>query len=145
MENKMSKWNKRFVKLLSAVAAGVLVSVSAMVYPIGASAATSIGDEVRIRNAPDTEDDNVIGSLNQGDEVTILGVEQSGDGSTWYYVQLENGNTGYVRADFIEASEEELRQFNEEAQEAEPAEEEQEAEPQEKADEPAEAKEEENT
>ncbi len=141
----MSKWNKRFVKLLSAVAAGVLVSVSAMVYPIGASAATSIGDEVRIRNAPDTEDDNVIGSLNQGDEVTILGVEQSGDGSTWYYVQLENGNTGYVRADFIEASEEELRQFNEEAQEAEPAEEEQEAEPQEKADEPAEAKEEENT
>ena len=126
MENKMSKWNKKFAKVLSAAAAGFLVTVNILAVPIGASAATATADEVRIRNEATTEEDNVIGSLDQGDEVTILDVVEADDGYTWYYIELENGNKGYVRADFIDASEEELSRFGQgEPEKEEPAEEQQ--------------------
>ena len=122
----MSKWNKKFAKVLSAAAAGFLVTVNILAVPIGAFAATATADEVRIRNEATTEEDNVIGSLDQGDEVTILDVVEADDGYTWYYIELENGNKGYVRADFIDASEEELSRFGQgEPEKEEPAEEQQ--------------------
>ena len=124
----MSKWNKKFAKLLSAAAVSFLVTANAMAVPIGAFAATSTADEVRIRNEATTEGDNVIGSLSEGEEVTILDIVEADDGYTWYYVQLENGNTGYVRADFIDASEEELSQFGQGEPEAGESQEEQQVE-----------------
>lgn len=57
-------------------------------------------DGVMIRNDAST-DAGVIGSMNEGDEVEILDVVQSGDGHLWYYIELDNGNTGYVRGDLI--------------------------------------------
>jgi Bacterial SH3 domain len=36
-----------------------------------------------------------------GDVVRILGQQQGDDGSTWYNVQLESGQTGWVRSDFV--------------------------------------------
>lgn len=36
-----------------------------------------------------------------GDAIRILGQQQGDDGSTWYNVQLESGQTGWVRSDFV--------------------------------------------
>lgn len=36
-----------------------------------------------------------------GDAVRILGQEQGDDGNTWYNVQFESGQTGWVRSDFV--------------------------------------------
>ena len=106
----MSKWSKGIRKMLSAAGISFLIAANAMVMPLCASAATAVTDGVMIRNDASTEA-GIIGSLNEGDEVTILDVVQSGDGYAWYYIELENGNTGYVRSDLLNASEEELKDF----------------------------------
>lgn len=138
----MSKWSKGIRKMLSAAGISFLIAASAMVMPLCASAATAVTDGVMIRNDASTEA-GIIGSLNEGDEVTILDVVQSGDGYAWYYIELDNGNTGYVRSDLLSASEEELKEFggapaNEEKEEAEKEKEEKE-EQEEKAEEKKEA------
>ena len=69
-----------------------------------------------IRNDASTEA-GIIGSLNEGDEVQILDVLQSADGYAWYYIQLDNGATGYVRSDLIEADDSELAAFRDKGQE----------------------------
>ena len=74
---------------------------------ISAMAATSTVDGAMIRNEPST-DAGIIGSLYEGDEVTVLGAKQSGDGYTWYYIQLDNGNTGYVRGDLLSVDDSEI-------------------------------------
>ena len=84
--------------------------------PIEASAARTVTDNVMIRNDASTEA-GIIGSLNEGDEVQILDVLQSADGYAWYYIQLDNGATGYVRSDLIEADDSELAAFRDRGQE----------------------------
>ena len=79
-------------------------------------AARVIKDDVLIRNGPSVKAE-VIGLLQKGEEVKIRGAFESEDGYVWYYIQLENGNTGYVRSDLIEASDEELAAINSEIQE----------------------------
>ena len=67
------------------------------------SSGTVIMDSVMIRNDASTEA-AIIGSLNEGEVVTVLYELQGGDGYAWYYIRLENGNYAYVRSDFIEVS-----------------------------------------
>ena len=118
----MSKWNKKLVKILTAAGLAASLAFCAPCAQFGAYAATSVTDGVMIRNDAGT-DAGIIGSLNEGDEVTILDVLQSGDGYAWYYIQLENGNKGYVRSDLISADDSELAAFRTEEPEEEPQEE----------------------
>jgi serine/threonine-protein kinase len=55
-------------------------------------------NSVNLRNGPGTAY-RVIGSLQQGD--TVLALAKNRDGS-WYNVELENGNRGWLAADFSE-------------------------------------------
>ena len=55
---------------------------------------------VTIRNDASSEAE-AIGVLDKGSRVRILKVVYSADGNMWYHIQLENGNTGYVRAYLI--------------------------------------------
>ncbi|MCR5810996.1 MAG: SH3 domain-containing protein [Lachnospiraceae bacterium] len=126
----MENWSKKFSKVLTAAGISAIVAVSSLVMPIEASAARTVTDNVMIRNDATTEA-GIIGSLNEGDEVQILDVLQSADGYAWYYIQLDNGATGYVRSDLIEADDSELAAFRDKEQEVtedtaeeEPAEEE---------------------
>ncbi len=141
MENIMSKWSRKFGKILTAAGISAFIAVSSLTVPIEVSAARAVTDDIMIRNDASREA-GAIGSLQEGEEVTILDAVQSADGYVWYYIQLENGNTGYVRSDLIEASDEELAAINsgqpenEQTQEAEPEEEPEEPE-QEPQEEPA--------
>ena len=128
----MGNWSKKFSKVLTAAGISAIVAVSSLVMPIEASAARTVTDNVMIRNDASTEA-GIIGSLNEGDEVQILDVLQSADGYAWYYIQLDNGATGYVRSDLIEADDSELAAFRDKGQEETQTQEEQEepAEPEE--------------
>ena len=84
-------------------------------------AARVVANDVIIRNGPSSKAE-VIGALQKGDEVKIRGAFESEDGYVWYYIQLENANTGYVRSDLIEASDEELAVIDFKVQEKQPAE-----------------------
>ena len=132
----MGNWSKKFSKVLTAAGISAIIAVSSIALPIEAFAARTVTDNVMIRNEPSTEG-GIIGSLNEGDEVTILDVMQSGDGFPWYYIQLENGATGYVRSDLIEADDSELAAFRDNGQEETQAEEPEAAEEEEPAEETA--------
>ena len=132
----MGNWSKKFSKVLTAAGISAIIAVSSIALPIEAFAARTVTDNVMIRNEPSTEG-GIIGSLNEGDEVTILDVMQSGDGYPWYYIQLENGATGYVRSDLIEADDSELAAFRDNGQEETQAEETEAAEEEEPAEETA--------
>ena len=112
----MGNWSKKFSKVLTAAWISAIVAVGSLVMPIEASAARTVTDNVMIRNDASTEA-GIIGSLNEGDEVQILDVLQSADGYAWYYIQLDNGATGYVRSDLIEADDSELAAFRDRGQE----------------------------
>ena len=107
----MRKLSRRFGKILTAAGVSMFLAVSSLAIPMEASAARAITDDIMIRNDASREA-GAIGSLQEGEEVTILDAIQSADGYVWYYIQLENGNTGYVRSDLIEASDEELAAIN---------------------------------
>ena len=78
----MGNWSKKFSKVLTAAGISAIIAVSSIALPIEAFAARTVTDNVMIRNEPSTEG-GIIGSLNEGDEVTILDVMQSGDGYPW--------------------------------------------------------------
>ena len=123
LEITMKRWNSYFKKAAAVSAVAAMIAVVSLGTKITAFAATVATDGVLIRNDAST-DAGIIGSLDEGDEVEILDVVQSGDGYNWYYIELDNGNTGYCRSDLINASEEELSAFNvTEAAEEEPDEE----------------------
>ena len=73
----MGNWSKKFSKVLTAAGISAIIAVSSIALPIEAFAARTVTDNVMIRNEPSTEG-GIIGSLNEGDEVTILDVMQSG-------------------------------------------------------------------
>ena len=120
MEKEMSKWSRKVKRVLSAVGISVLIAVNAASFSMNASAATIIADSVMIRDDAST-DAGIIGSLNEGDEVTIVDQVTDGEGYIWYYVQLENGNYGYVRSDLVDADENE-KQIGRDEEENEPQE-----------------------
>ena len=124
----MKNRSKMMRKIAAAMGICASLVLGAAAGPLMAEAATSNVDGAMIRNEPST-DAGIIGSLYEGDEVTILGSKQSGDGYTWYYIQLDNGNTGYVRGDLLNVDDSELESIGlegevsgeEEAQETEEA------------------------
>ena len=130
----MKIWTSYFKKAVTFAAVIAVIAVSSLGTHITAFAATAATDSVMIRNNAST-DSGIIGSLNEGDEVEILDVIQSGDGYLWYYIELENGNHGYVRSDLINASDKELADFNVEKEPEEKPEEEPAQEPEEKPEE----------
>ena len=112
----------------SAIRVGIMTCVLTLLFTLctgnKALAARIIVDGVVIRNDAST-DAGAIGTLDEGAEVTLLEAIDGDDGYVWYYVQLENGNTGYIRSDLIDASEEELAAVSAvQPQEEEPAQEE---------------------
>ena len=103
----MDKWDRKIKKTLLAASISILIAAITAAFPMFAEAATIIADSVMIRDDAST-DAGIIGSLNEGDEVTIVDQVTDGEGYVWYYVQLENGNYGYVRSDLVSADESEL-------------------------------------
>ncbi|MCA9833556.1 MAG: SH3 domain-containing protein [Thermomicrobiales bacterium] len=63
--------------------------------------ATVTQDGVNVRPSASTSED-AVASANSGDEVTITGDSVEGDGYTWYPVELADGTTGFIVADFLE-------------------------------------------
>ena len=61
-----------------------------------------------IRNSGEEKDGNIIGSLNEGDKVTVRSKTTDSTGTEWYYIELPNGNTGYVKAQWIDNDGEEV-------------------------------------
>lgn len=62
----------------------------------GTSATLYANDNVNVRSEPSTEtDDNIIGSLNAGDQVTVVG-----ETPQWFKVNIQ-GNIGYVNKAFL--------------------------------------------
>ena len=103
----MDKWDRKIKKTLLAASISILIAAITAAFPMFAEAATIVSDSVMIRDDAST-DAGIIGSLNEGDEVTIVDQVTDGEGYVWYYVQLENGNYGYVRSDLVSADESEL-------------------------------------
>ena len=103
----MDKWDRKIKKTLLAASISILIAAITAAFPMFAEAATIIADSVMIRDDAST-DAGIIGSLNEGDEVTIVDQVTDGEGYVWYCVQLENGNYGYVRSDLVSADENEL-------------------------------------
>ena len=103
----MDKWDRKIKKTLLAASISILIAAITAAFPMFAEAATIIADSVILRDDAST-DAGIIGSLNEGDEVTIVDQVTDGEGYVWYYVQLENGNYGYVRSDLVSADENEL-------------------------------------
>ena len=103
----MKKMTGKVMRIAAAlgICASLMLGTPGM--SICAMAATSTVDGAMIRSEPST-DAGIIGSLYEGDEVTVLGARQSGDGYTWYYIQLDNGNTGYVRGDLLSVDDSEI-------------------------------------
>jgi hypothetical protein len=58
---------------------------------------------VRVRSAPDTSADNVLGWAFKGERYAVLGEAPGRDGSKWYNVRYEkiDGN-GWIKASMIE-------------------------------------------
>ena len=103
----MDKWDRKIKKTLLAASISILIAAITAAFPMFAEAATIVSDSVMIRDDAST-DAGIIGSLNEGDEVTIVDQVTDGEGYVWYYVQLENGNYGYVRSDLVSVDESEL-------------------------------------
>ena len=103
----MDKWDRKIKKTLLAASISILIAAITAAFPMFAEAATIVSDSVMLRDDAST-DAGIIGSLNEGDEVTIVDQVTDGEGYVWYYVQLENGNYGYVRSDLVSADENEL-------------------------------------
>ncbi len=66
-------------------------------------------DGVNLRSATSTESsDNIVGTLNEGDLVQIIGGPEQAGGYTWYQVRLEEADgsvvEGWVAGSFLEAA-----------------------------------------
>ena len=90
----------RLTGLIAALTAAVLLAV----VPVMAKS-TVTGSDVMIRNSAEEkngEKNNIIGSLNLGDKVTVKSKTTDASGQEWYLVELPNGNTGYVKAQWVD-------------------------------------------
>jgi hypothetical protein len=64
---------------------------------------TVTDDGVNLRAEPSVSAD-VVTVLSQGTTLSITGGSEEGDGFTWWPVELEDGTTGWVVEDFLEAA-----------------------------------------
>ena len=96
---KNRKHRKILITLLMTLVIMMSTSLSAL-------AATVKANSVNLRNAPTTEGNNIIGSLNKGDTVTILDTVKDKKGNEWYEILLSNGNIAYISASMVDNGEE---------------------------------------
>ncbi len=96
---KNRKHRKILITLLMTLVIMMSTSLSAL-------AATVKANSVNLRNAPTTEGNNIIGSLNKGDTVTIVDTVKDKKGNEWYEILLSNGNTAYISASMVDNGEE---------------------------------------
>lgn len=96
---KNRKHRKILITLLMTLVIMMSTSLSAL-------AATVKANGVNLRNAPTTEGNNIIGSLNKGDTVTILDTVKDNKGNEWYEILLSNGNIAYISASMVDNGEE---------------------------------------
>ena len=96
---KNRKHRKILITLLMTLVIMMSTSLSAL-------AATVKANGVNLRNAPTTEGNNIIGSLNKGDTVTILDTVKDKKGNEWYEILLSNGNIAYISASMVDNGEE---------------------------------------
>ena len=102
---------RRAVRLASAAAA---LASAFILTVMTAAAATVNATDVTIRNSPEDKSDysNAIGVLNQGDKVTVISKTTDSAGTEWYNVELENGNRGYVKAQWVDNDGERLKRLS---------------------------------
>lgn len=100
-ENRHGRQNAgRLTGLIAALTVAVLLAA----VPVAASS-TVTGSDVMIRNSAEEkngEKNNIIGSLNLGDKVTVKSRTTDASGQEWYLVELPNGNTGYVKSQWVD-------------------------------------------
>lgn len=114
----------RIAALVAALTAAILLAM-----PV--AAATVTASDVMIRNSAEEKDGNIIGSLNEGDTVTVKSKATDSAGTEWYLVELPNGNSGYVKAQWIDNGGQDVQAEETAAQEPEePAQQEETAEAQ---------------
>ncbi len=105
--NRSFRWKKSVLVFSTAfmlAAAGIACGHTVTAWAIPASG-TAAGDEVRVRDTAVSGE--LIGSLSDGQEVTILDETTGSDGMTWYQVTYEvNGTSrvGWVRSDLLNTS-----------------------------------------
>ena len=98
---KNTKLGRRNAGRLTAAAVALAAAFILAVMP--AAAATINATDVTIRNTAEDKSDysNAIGVLNEGDQVTVLSRTTDASGIEWFYIELENGNKGYVKAQWV--------------------------------------------
>lgn len=62
--------------------------------------ATVTDNGLNMRSEPSTGA-SIVTTLAQGQQVTITGGPEEGDGFTWWQIELDNGNQGWVAEDFL--------------------------------------------
>ena len=120
---KNTRLGRRSAVRLAAAAVAITAAFILAVMP--AAAATINATDVTIRNTAEDKPDfsNSIGVLQQGDKVEVISKTTDSAGNEWYYVELENGNKGYVKAQWVDngdadVAEEESAGQEEDTQEA---------------------------
>lgn len=101
------------------VTALIVALTTALMLAVPAAAATVTASDVMIRNSGQEKDDNIIGVLNKGDTVKVISKSVDASGIEWYYVELPNKNTGYVKAQWIDNNGAEVETVEAPAQEEE--------------------------
>lgn len=99
----MIRWNK--VKAFAAAA--MLSAAIGMGAPgIAALAATGtvIGDRVNVRSDASTSS-NIVGTAVNGETYDLGETKDDDTGATWYQITLSSGDTGYIRSDFLNVTE----------------------------------------
>lgn len=127
--------NRAARRILASAAA--LAAAFMLALPV--AAATVTATDVMIRNSGEVKDDNIIGVLNKGDKCEVLSKSTDSSGIEWFYVKLPNGNTGYVKSEWIDNGGKEVKTVQPPKPQETPKKEEVEKEEEEKKPEEAEA------
>lgn len=99
----MIRWNKMKALAASAMLAAVL-GTAAPGMAVLAAQGTVIGNTVNVRSDASTSS-NIIGTANNGDTYDLGETKQDDTGATWYQITLSSGDTGYIRSDFLNVTE----------------------------------------
>ncbi|NET39353.1 MAG: SH3 domain-containing protein [Cyanothece sp. SIO1E1] len=62
-----------------------------------------VGSEINVRSEPTTESNSLTYGL-VGDQVQVMSEARGRDGYTWYRVQFESGDEGWIRGDLVKLS-----------------------------------------
>lgn len=94
----MMKFSKRFLSFVLIIATVFSISVLSFVTYSASTNSVVSTDSVRIRKSPEITSSNIIGSLEKGEEVTLLKDSSGG----WAYIQTAGGIKGYCSVDYLD-------------------------------------------